>query len=86
GVPSADVFSLGKALYFALTNLPIQRFPDVPEQISQSPQADVIDEFLNLLLRACEPISGDRYRSADEFAVDLRAFRDRLQTLSRART
>jgi CHASE2 domain-containing sensor protein/class 3 adenylate cyclase len=78
GEPSADVFSLGKLLYVALTGLPVSKFPDVPDPVLQSPQAELTAEFLMLLLRACEGLRSARYPDADSFAADLRDLRQRL--------
>ncbi len=78
GEPSADVFSLGKLLYVALTGLPVGKFPEVPDPILQSPHADLTAEFLMLLLRACDGLKSARYPDADSFAADLRDLRQRL--------
>lgn len=74
GSPSADVYSLGKLLYVAVTGCPVRDFPDAPPELTESPEADLMFEFFDLLLRACEPIQSHRYQSADEFHAGLSRF------------
>lgn len=80
GTASADVFSLGKLLYVALSARSVQNFPDVPEAVLNSPRGELIGDFLSLLLRACEPVMAGRYQNAEELLVDLRELQNRLPT------
>jgi serine/threonine protein kinase len=81
GTASADVFSLGKLLYVAVSARSVQNFPDVPDALLEGARGELLGDFLGLLLRACEPVQPDRYQDADEFLADLRELQTRLSTL-----
>lgn len=77
GSASADVYSLGKLLYVALTANPVKEFPDVPPDLTEAPGSDLILDFLDLLLQACEPIQADRLQTAEVFLAQLRPLAQR---------
>lgn len=66
GRPQADVYSLGKLLYEISTGRRPQDFPEVPTDL---PCREDRLEFMRLnaiVLKACDPEPGRRYRSARE--------------------
>jgi len=78
GTPSADVFSLGKLLYVALTARSVQNFPDVPDGLAGAAPASLVGDFVGVLRRACEQAQPRRYQTAEEFVEGLRAIQSRL--------
>ncbi|HAB17795.1 MAG TPA: hypothetical protein DCE44_15245, partial [Verrucomicrobiales bacterium] len=71
GLPPADIFSLGRLLYVALSGRPVKEFPSLPETVARSAPADQLRRFENVLLRACETIDTDRYQTAEELLAAL---------------
>ena len=70
GSAGADVYSLGKVLYEASMGLDRMRFPDLPTTIIS--QADPLLMRLNeIILKACEFNSRERYQSAQALYTDL---------------
>ncbi len=72
GNPMADVFALGKVLYESSTGMDRNDFPDLPTSARGLSQGDKLMQLNQLLLRACAHGEGDRFDTADEFAVALR--------------
>ena len=72
GDPMADVFALGKVLYESSTGMDRNDFPDLPTSARGLSQGDKLMQLNQLLLRACAHGEGDRFGTADEFAVALR--------------
>ena len=71
GAPSADVFALGKVLYEVSTGLDRQHFPRLPSQLDRWPDRRAWLRLNDLLLRACDPRSGSRYRDGAALLADL---------------
>jgi len=72
GSPGADVFSLGKVLYEALTGLDRARFPELPTALfDDSEEGRLLLELNSIILKACEPDPAKRYKTAGELHVDL---------------
>jgi serine/threonine protein kinase len=69
GTPQADVFSLGKVLYGAVTGLDIRQFPQLPNEARH--EGDQALKFYRAIAKACEPDARKRYTSAREMHADL---------------
>lgn len=78
GTESADVFSLGKLLYVALTGLPVQKFPDFPDALLNGPDSEAISELAGILLQACEPIASERIQTASDLMTAIRSLQERV--------
>jgi serine/threonine protein kinase len=78
GTESADVFSLGKLLYVALTGLSVQKFPDFPDALLNGKDSEAVSELAGVLLQACEPIASERIQTADELIGSLRSLQKRF--------
>lgn len=71
---AADLFALGKTLYELWTGCDRLEFPTLPRRVLDSPDWSGPGAALNeLLLRVCSPRLRERYTSASQLAVDLRA-------------
>jgi tetratricopeptide (TPR) repeat protein len=71
GTPAADVFSLGKVLYEVFTGFDRKEYPRLPADLDALPDRKALLELNEIIVRACEPVPGDRYRSAEALLVDL---------------
>jgi len=70
---AADLFALGKTLYELWTGCDRLEFPTLPKAILQNAEWREVGAGLNqVLLRACSTRPGQRYRTADAFARDLK--------------
>ena len=78
GEPSADVYALGKTLYFALTGKSVTEPPWPPEPGQHGLNSTIADKLFRCLLRAIEPRKEDRYPNASAFASDLRELLERM--------
>jgi CHASE2 domain-containing sensor protein/class 3 adenylate cyclase len=79
GKPAGDVFSLGKSLYVGATGCAVKKFPEIPESLADAPDRNLLHGFMQILLRACEPMVAERFQDAEEMAAALKAFRGRLK-------
>ena len=73
GAPSADVFALGKVLYELATGLDRQEFPQLPPDLNRLPDHRTLLALNEIVLRACDPLPGRRYRDGAALLVDLSA-------------
>jgi serine/threonine protein kinase len=53
GTPAADLFALGKVLYEALTGLDRRKFPELPADLRQWPDATLAFELNAVVIKAC---------------------------------
>ena len=76
GTAAADVFSLGRILYVALTGKRPEKTPELPTRIASEPDCGFFLELNHIICKACEFDLRRRYSSAAAMRVDLRkAFR-----------
>jgi WD40 repeat protein len=71
GTPAADVFSLGKVLYEAVTGLDRHDYPRLPADFGALPDRKELLELNEILIRACDPASAQRYTDAAALLDDL---------------
>jgi WD40 repeat protein len=88
GTPQADIFALGKVLYETCTGRDRLEFPSLPNDLETLPDRTEMGELNEILLKACDPDPGLRYRSASELKIELELVRAqksvrRLRTLER---
>ena len=75
GTPQADLFALGKVLYEAATGLDRRQFPQLPPDLRDWPDARLVFELNEIILKACATDPSQRYATAEAMLADL----DRLQ-------
>lgn len=71
GTPSADLFGLGKVLYELSTGCDRMEFPELPTLSGDPAEDSRLLEFNQIVIRACQPDPGKRYRSAREMREEL---------------
>jgi tetratricopeptide (TPR) repeat protein len=71
GTPQADIFALGKVLYEAATGLDRRDLPKLPEDIRSWPDASLVFELNEVMLKACAADARQRYQSAEELRGEL---------------
>jgi len=71
GTAAADVFSLGRVLYVALTGKPPDQSPELPTRIASHPECALLVELNDISCKACETDLERRYRSAASMHADL---------------
>lgn len=71
GRPTADLFGLGRLLYQATTGLGPERFPEIPPDWMDAPNATELIEFHEVLLKLGEGDVRRRYQNANEVLADL---------------
>jgi serine/threonine protein kinase/Tfp pilus assembly protein PilF len=71
GTPQADLFALGKVLYEATTGMDRRRFPDLPKELKEWPDAESALELNQIVLKACVVDVRERYAGAEEMRGDL---------------
>jgi WD40 repeat protein len=69
--PQADLYSLGKVLYVAMSGLDRADFPTLPMGLGTGPEGRRYMELNAILLRACAAAVGARYATATEMGADL---------------
>ena len=78
GTAAADVFSLGRILYVALTGKPPDQSPELPTRIASHPDCNLFLELNHISCKACEIDLQRRYGSAASMRADLLEVFDRL--------
>jgi serine/threonine protein kinase len=71
GTPRADIFARGKVLYEAATGLDRREFPKLPEDLRGWPDAKLVFELNEILLKACATEQGQRYPTAEGMLKEL---------------
>lgn len=71
GNSQADIFALGKVLYEAATGCDRRQFPQLPSDLRSWPDAKLILELNEILLKACVADPRQRYQSAERVYADL---------------
>lgn len=80
GTASADVFSLGRVLYVALTGKPPAQCPELPTQVTNQPDCALFLELNHIICKACEFDLQRRYSSAALMRYDLLEVIRRVET------
>ena len=78
GTAAADVFSLGRILYVALSGKPPDQSPELPTRISMHPECGLFLELNQIACKACETDLSRRYASGAAMRADLVAVSQRL--------
>jgi WD40 repeat protein len=73
--PQADLYSLGKVLYVAMTGLDRSNFPRPPLGLGTGADGGRFLELNSIVLRACAAAMGARYATAAEMVSDLELLR-----------
>lgn len=73
GTPGADIFSLGKVLYEASMGLDCEQYPELPTTLIERPDENAagLIRLNQIILKACEPNSKERYQTIAELQADL---------------
>ncbi len=71
GRPTADIYSLGKVMYEAVTGRDRRSFPELPLDDPAVADDPGLAELNAVILRACDPDPARRHASATELAVEL---------------
>jgi len=79
GTAGADVFSLGRVLYVALTGKAPSQCPELPTRVSSQPDCDLVLELNRISCQACEMNPSRRYSSAALMRADLLEIAGRLE-------
>ncbi len=64
-----DLYALGMTAYCCFTGLSPDKFPNVPFELRQTPEGHKINDIIT---KACEHNSEDRFQTADEFIAALK--------------
>ncbi len=71
GKPPADLYALGKVLYELSTGRDRTDFPELPTLLRDDPQRQALEEFNEVILKACDPDVRRRYQTAAEMRDEL---------------
>jgi len=71
GKPEADIFSLGKTLYFAATGKAVGQFPELPTEPVQPADRVLWRRLNDVICKACDDDPAQRYRDGQELLEDL---------------
>jgi serine/threonine protein kinase len=78
GTAAADVFSLGRILYVALSGKRPDQSPELPTRIGTHPECGLYLELNQISCKACESDLSRRYASGAAMRADLLALSQRL--------
>ncbi|HEY0550362.1 MAG TPA: serine/threonine-protein kinase, partial [Verrucomicrobiae bacterium] len=67
----ADIYSLGKVLYEMSTGHDRLLFPTLPGNLPHFPDAELVVELNEVIVKACANLPSARYAGADDFRSDL---------------
>ena len=76
GTSQADIFALGKVLYEAATGRDRREFPKLPDDLRSWPDATQVFELNEIILKACAPVAGQRYPTAQAILGELALLQD----------
>jgi CHASE2 domain-containing sensor protein len=79
GTASADVFSLGRILYVALSGKPPDQCPELSTRVTDHPECALLLELNPIICRACEVDLSRRYASAALMRTALLEVSNRLE-------
>jgi WD40 repeat protein len=71
GAPQGDLYSLGKVLYEISSGKDRRAYPDPPTRLGEFHDLDQLLELDEVLRKACDPDSRNRYQRAEELHADL---------------
>lgn len=71
GKPPADLYALGKVLYELATGRDRSDFPELPTLLRDDPDRAALEEFNEVILKACDPDLRCRYQTAMAMHADL---------------
>ncbi|HTL54965.1 MAG TPA: protein kinase [Candidatus Limnocylindrales bacterium] len=71
GAAQADLFALGKLLYEAATGMDRRQFPRLPPELRSWPEAKLVLELNEVIVKACAVRLAERYANAREMLSDL---------------
>ena len=71
GTPVADIFSLGRVLFMAVTGCPPDRHPELPTSLGARKDARDVMRLMEIINKACARFHGDRHQSAMELHDEL---------------
>jgi hypothetical protein len=66
GLPSADLYSLGKLLYVMSMGQQVEKFPELPTESDELTDLPAFLRLNEVLLKACDELSEKRFQSAEE--------------------
>jgi len=78
GSPGADLYSLGRVLYEVSMGQSQEQFPELPTRLRDLPDAAGLMRLNAIVLKACDPHPGKRFRSADELQTALAQLKARF--------
>jgi CHASE2 domain-containing sensor protein len=70
GTPQADIYAMGLVLFVISTGRQPSSFPELPTMLVEIPEFMRLNE---IICKACQPATGQRYASAGEMLMALRA-------------
>lgn len=71
GTVQADIFSLGKVLYEISTGQDRTFFPELPDDLNEFPDSELIAELNEVVVKACATSPTARYTNTDDLVGDL---------------
>ncbi len=71
GAPAADVYGLGKLIYELSSGRDRTEYPSLPPDLDTLPDRKALLELNEIVIRACDPSPGLRYRDAGEMLQDI---------------